>query len=79
VDIRGFCGGGIVNSTVFLVKRGELSSFSSKKYLFREVLSEKAEHFVLFELTIAKKYEKVAISSSTLVKDAKMWTFFLKS
>ena len=67
------------NSTVFLVKRGELSSFSSKKYLFREVLSEKAEHFVLFELTIAKKYEKVAISSSTLVKDAKMWTFFLQS
>jgi hypothetical protein len=67
------------NSTVFLVKRGELSSFSSKKYLFREVLSEKAEHFVLFELTIAKKYEKVAISSSTLVKDANMWTFFLQS
>jgi len=67
------------NSTVFLVKSGELSSFSSKKYLFREVLSEKAEHFVLFELTIAKKYEKVAISSSTLVKDANMWTFFLQS
>ncbi len=67
------------NSTVFLVKRGELSSFSSKKYLFRDVLSEKAEHFVLFELTIAKKYEKVAISSSTLVKDANMWTFFLQS
>ena len=36
------------NLTVFLVKRCELSSFSSKKYLFREVLSEKAEHFVLF-------------------------------
>ena len=67
------------NSTVFVVKTGELSSFSSKKYLFRKVLSEKAEHFVLFELTIAKKYEKVAISSSTLVKDANNWQFFLKS
>jgi len=86
VTIRGFCGGG-------LVKSGKFNRFSSKKYLFREVLSEKAEHFVLFPpklsyplrkscnffFNLSKKYEKVAISSEILVKSMKKWQFFLKS